>query len=296
MCALLESFWINPTFLKGSEATQGMNLFHSHFLWERTQHQLALQKGYTPPDSLVHFWKRRFRRDYRLPPPRPTTNSHLKCAKTFRFDVCDDEVVGAPETEGTASPERSDWAIDTLLISGYDLFQLLGKKTFFKAVKKMLNVPDRVLIPLVPTTSLDVCVWTAYQKIPTSTRLEFNATAYELTADRCKVIKDIELDPPRRVAAPSLLEVLLAFTAADTAQLIIEYAVSPYLPNHLRCCASTIKNHRCPSPRFKRYCSIPVGCCAGFQIAPNTCLYDVCSFHLLKSNGTRPTYSLVSCD
>lgn len=260
MCALLESFWSNPTSQR--KMSKGINLFHDHFRWERTEHQLALQKGIILPDSLVHFWKRR---------TLPRRDNHERGALRH-------------------------WIIDTLLISGYDLFQLLGKKTFYKAVKTLLNVPDEVLSNLVPTTSLDVCLWTAYQKIPTETRLEFNATAYELTADRCKIVKDIELDPPKRVTDPSLLEVLSAFTAADTAQIIIEFAVDPYLPNHLRCCASTVKNHRCLFPRFKRYCPIPVGCCSGFQIEPNTCLYDVCSFHLLKSNCTRNTYSLVSCD
>ena len=190
MCALLESFWSNPTSQR--KMSKGINLFHDHFRWERTEHQLALQKGSTLPDSLVHFWTHRVipRRDH-----EPDVLRH--------------------------------WISDTLLISGYDLFQLLGKKTFYKAVKTLLNIPDEVLSNLAPTTSLDVCLWTAYQKIPTETRLEFNATAYKLTADRCKIVKDIELDSPKRVADPSLLEVLSAFTAADTAQIIIEFAVEP---------------------------------------------------------------------
>lgn len=236
----------------------GINLFYDHFRRERTEHQLALRKGNPPPASPVHFWKRRTLPD--------------------RADRC------------------REWTIDTLLVSGYDLFQLLGNPLFYKAAKTVLDVPVGVLAALVPATSLEVCLWTAYQKIPNEVRLEFNAAAYELTSDRCKIVKNIELDPPRRVGDPALLEVLSAFTATDTAQLIIEFAVDPYLPNHLRCCASTVKNHRCSFPRFKRYCPIPVGCCAGFQIEPNTCLYDVCSFHLLKSNCTRNTYSLVSCD
>lgn len=238
----MEPFWVNLASQR--EVPEGTNLFHEHFLWERAEHQLALQKGNRLPESLVHFWKRR---------------------------------------------NLNDWTIDTILISGYDVFQMARKKVFYKS---LLDVPDG----LVPTTSLDVCLWTAYQKIPVAVRLKFNATAYELTADRCKIVKDIELDPPRRVKDLFLLEVLSAFTAADTAQLIIEFAVDPYLPTHLRCCASTIENHRCPFPRFKRYCPIPVGCCNGFQIEPNVCLYDVCSFHLLKINCTRTAYSLVSCD
>ena len=126
--------------------------------------------------------------------------------------------------------------------------------------------------------------------------MEFNTTAYELTAERLGVVKDIELDPPKRVKDPALLKVISAFTAADTAQLIIDFAVDPYLPNHLRCCASTALGHRCPFPRFRRYCPIPsVDCCNGFKIEPNACLYDVCSFHLLKINQ-RQNYVLVSCD
>jgi hypothetical protein len=262
MRSLLDPFWSTAPQEKGPP---GISLFHDHFRRERTEHQLALQKGNPPPVSLVHFWKRR---------TLPDSNSHDRGAR------------------------RQEWTIDTLLISGYDLFQLLGNPVFHKVVKTVLNVPDRVLANLIPNTSLDVCLWSAYQKVPTETRLEFNAAAYELTADRCKTVKNIELDPPKRVTDPFLLKVLSAFTATDTAQLIIEFAVSPYLPNHLRCCASTIKNRRCIFPRFKRHCPIPVGCCLGFKVEPNTCLYDVCSFHLLRSNCTNglSPYFLVSCD
>lgn len=259
---MFEPFWMKLTAARGFPV--GRNLFHEHFLWERTGHQLALQKGNGSPDSLVHFWKRQ-----------------------------------NPRSDDTpCSTSLLDWTLDTLLISGYDVFHMLKKKAFYKAVKPLLNVSDRVLTDLVPDTTLDVCLWAAYQKIPIETRLEFNATAYELTVDRCRIVKDIELDPPKRAIDPPLLEVLSAFTAVDTAQLIIEFAVDPYLPNHLRCCASTIKNHRCSFPRFRRYCPIPVDCCSGFQIEPNICLYDVCSFHLFKNNctSTKTTYSLVSCD
>ena len=190
---------------------------------------------------------------------------------------------------------RLEWHLATLLISGYDIFQMLKKKPFYKLIKSLLNVPDGIASDLGPDTSHDICLWAAYQKIPTELRLEFNAIAYRLTAERCRVVKDIELDPPKRVKDAALLKIISAFTAADTAQLIIDFAVDPYLPNHLRCCASTPQNHRCTFPRFQRYCPIPVGCCNGFQVGPNTCLYDVCSFHLLKINRNR-NYVLVSCD
>jgi len=184
-------------------------------------------------------------------------------------------------------PERT-WSLDTLLISGYDVF-LLVKKNLGKS---LLTVRGGLEVVFGPDTS---CLWAAYQKLPPEVRVEFNAVAYELTAERCRIVKDVELDPPKRVEDPGLLEVLSAFTAADTAQLIIDFAVDPYLPNHLRCCASTNLAHRCPFPRFRRYCPILLDCCNGFKIEPNACLYDVCSFHLLKINQ-RQNYVLVSCD
>ena len=192
------------------------NLFQKHFLWEKREHLLALKRGHHTPASLVHFWKRRPKR-HNLPEPH--------------------------------------WSLDTLLVSGYDVFQMLKKKSFYKLVTSLLNVRDGISKDL----GSDTCLWAAYQKIPTELRLEFNALAYQLTADRCRLVKDIELDPPKRVKDPILLEVLSVFTAPDTAQLIIDFAVDPYLPNHLRCCASTPQNYRCTFPRFKRYCPIPVG-------------------------------------
>ncbi len=255
MCALLETFQSNPALKR--KPPPGTSPFDGHFRWERAQHRLALQKGAPPLDSPVHYWKRR--------PGRPNPGAR-------RY--------------------QDDWTVDTLLVSGYDLFQLRGTRAFSQAVQKLVDIPGRVL----PAPPAGGGAWTAYQKVPTPVRLEFNAAAYELTAARCKIVKDIDLDPPRKVAAPALLEALAAFTATDTAQLIIEFAVDPYLANHLRCCASTAKNNRCPFPRSQRYCPIPVGCCVGFQVEPDTCLYDVCSFHLLKKNCTNLIYYLVSCE
>ena len=260
MCAFVETICAQPNSQNDSRKE---NLFQKHFLRERREHLLALKKGNETPISLVHFWKRR-------------RNRH-------------ESVAGRLVSQNV-------WSLDTLLISGYDVFQMLKKKRFYKLVKSLLNVRDGIEINFGPDTSLDACLWAAYQKIPTEVRLEFNATAYQLTAERCRLVKDVELDPPKRVKDPVLLETLSAFTAADTAQLIIDFAVDPYLPNHLRCCASTLQNYRCTFPRFKRYCPISsVGCCSGFQIEPNTCLYDVCNFHLLKINYNR-NYVLVSCD
>ena len=246
------------TICNSQSTSRKENLFQKHFLQERREHLLALKKGNKTPVSLVHFWKHR-------------------------------------ESVAKRLESRSDWSLDTLLISGYDIFQMLKKKPFYKLVKSLLNVRDGIVSDLGPDTSHDLCLWAAYQKIPTELRLEFNAIAYRLTAERCRLVKDIELDPPKRVKDRDLLKIISAFTAADTAQLIIDFAVDPYLPNHLRCCASTPQNHRCTFPRFQRYCPIPVGCCNGFQVGPNTCLYDVCSFHLLKINRNR-NYVLVSCD
>ena len=253
MCAFVETICAQPN---SQNASRKENLFQKHFLRERREHLLALKKGNETPISLVHFWKRR-------------RNRH-------------ESVAGRLESQNV-------WSLDTLLISGYDVFQMLKKKSFYKLVTSLLNVRDGISL------GSDTCLWAAYQKIPTELRLEFNALAYQLTADRCRLVKDIELDPPKRVKDRDLLKIISAFTAADTAQLIIDFAVDPYLPNHLRCCASTPQNHRCTFPRFKRYCPIPVGCCSGFQVGPNTCLYDVCNFHLLKINHNR-NYVLVSCD
>ena len=235
------------------------NLFQKHFLWEKREHLLALKRGKHTPSSLVHFWKRRHR------------------------------------SREPAARSQSDWTLDNLLISGYDVFQMLKKKPFYKTVKSLLNVCDRIALDLGPDTTLDICLWAAYQKIPIEVRLEFNAAAYQLTAERCRIVKDVELDPPKRVKDPILLAALSAFPAPDTAQLIIDFAVDPYLPNHLRCCASTPQNCRCSFPRFKRYCPLPINCCNGFQIEPNTCLYDVCDFHILKINHNKRCV-LVSCD
>ncbi len=235
-------------------------LIQQYFLWEREEYLLALANGSPPPISLVHFWTRRCWND-------------------------------DPEK----NPQRI-WTLDTLLISGYDIFRMLNKKVLYKWIKSLLTIRDRIEeSDFGVDASPDSCLWATYQKLPPEVRVEFNATAYELTAERCRAVKDVELDPPKRVKDPSLLEVISEFTAADTAQLIIDFAVDPYLPNHLRCCASTPLNHRCSFPRFRRYCPIPVGCCNGFKIEPNACLYDVCSFHLLKINQNQ-TYVLVSCD
>ena len=330
MCAFVE------TICAKAAGVRDKKLFPKHFQWERQEHLLAVEKGYDPPVSPVHFWKRK-------------TN---------------------------CEPERT-WSLDTLLISGYDVFLLLKKKLD----KSLLTVRDgieeidfgpvtserhrtpfclpprnpdgvaslRVAEPSGDSKSLK-CLWVAYQKLPLEVRIELNAVAYELTAERCRIVKDIELDPPKRVKDPGLLALLSAFTAADTAQLIIAFVVDPYLPNHLRCCASANgtelrsasrptpgakrpqrgygsptrqsadtavcrhpsdvrrmsfgcpkdvrgRVYRCPFPRFKRYCPAPLlgGCCNGFKIEPNACLYDVCSFHLLKINQSQ-NYVLVSCD
>jgi len=241
-------------------------LIQQYFLWEREEHLSALANGSAPPVSPVHFWTRR-------------------CCKPEQLI----------RTRTNPEPPRI-WSCDTLLISGYDIFQMLNKKVLHKWIKSRPTSRDGIKesdfgFDASPAT----CLWTAYQKLPPGVRLEFNATAYELTAERCRVVKDVELDPPKRVKASTILATLSEFTAADTAQLIIDFAVDPYLPNHLRCCASTPLAHRCPFPRFRRYCPIPVGCCNGFKIEPNACLYDVCSFHLLKINQNQ-TYVLVSCD
>ena len=244
-------------------------LIQQYFLWEREEHLSALANGFAPPASLVHFWTR-----------------------------------GCWNDDPKKTSQRT-WRLDTLLISGYDIFHMLNKKSLHKWVKSLLTIRDGITESVVAIDPLpdffrgvvwiDSCLWATYQKLLPEVRLEFNAAAYELTAERCRVVKAGELDPPKRVKTPTILAALSEFTAADTAQLIIDFAVDPYLPNHLRCCASTPLAHRCPFPRFRRYCPIPVGCCNGFKIEPNACLYDVCSFHLLKINQNQ-TYVLVSCD
>lgn len=238
-----------------SRTGNGSHFLEEHFLWERQEHLAALSAGCPPLQSSAS-----------LP--------HFWTRRT---------------------PEAS-WALATLLISGYDLFRLWNRPLFSPAVKAFLASCDGPPLPLPPSPiQRPVCLWTAYQNQPPETRRGLKAAAYELTAARFRAVKKVDLDPPLRVDAPALRQALAPFTAPDTAQLIVEFAVSPYLPNHLRCCSSTSTGRRCPNPRFERYCAIPVGCCAGEKIKPDACLYDLCKFHLLRINRKSPCV-LVSCD
>ena len=179
---------------------------------------------------------------------------------------------------------RHAWKVGTLLVTGYTLWK------YHDGATETDWADARVLQDFRNT-------WSGQRltNLPLATRQQLNSIAYRITTERCKIVKDQDIEPQRPKTWTALKksgweetlfltepDILFLRTALgnDVAEIVFLYLIGPVLPNHRRCAALGIDKKRCCRCRYQWF-GAPGGTFG--ERNQDFFFYDFCAFQLTVS-------------